>query len=364
MVRLHVLEEAAGVGLHGLPGVEAAQAHDLLHQGLGHDVALAVWSLDNGVALAGVQGDGQVSRQGPDGGGPDHEEELGRIQVGQLPLIPVHGELHIDGGAGVVLVLDLRLRQGGLVMGAPVHGLQPLVDIPLLVHLAEDLYLLGLKAGVHGQVGVLPVPHNADALEGLHLDAHVVLGELVAGGAELGDAHGLAVELVLLDDGGLNGHPVVVPAGDIGGVVAPHGVGPGDDVLDGLVHGSAHVDAAVGEGRAVVEVEERLALVLFEKLMVDVLGLPAPQHLRLPLGQARPHGKFGLGEIDGLVVVHFCVPPLMVSGYSLFSKENSMAPQFRQIVPGYWGSAEKTFDEKADLVWSPTGHRRTASFGR
>ena len=151
---------------------------------------------------------------------------------------------------------------------------------------------------------MLPVPHHADALEGLHLDPHVVLGELVAGGAELGDAHGLAVELVLLDDGGLNGHAVVVPAGDIGGVVAPHGIGPGDDVLDGLVHGRSHVDGPVGERGAVVEIEEELALVFLEKLVVDILRLPALQHLRLPLGQARPHGETGLRQVDGLVVVH------------------------------------------------------------
>ena len=36
------LEEAAGMGLHDLKTAEAAQAHDLLHQGLGHDIMLSV----------------------------------------------------------------------------------------------------------------------------------------------------------------------------------------------------------------------------------------------------------------------------------------------------------------------------------
>ena len=44
--------------------------HDLLRQGLGHDIQLAVGGLHHGVALVGVQGDGQVAGQGPDGGGP------------------------------------------------------------------------------------------------------------------------------------------------------------------------------------------------------------------------------------------------------------------------------------------------------
>ena len=66
----------------------------------------------------------------------------------------------------------------------------------------------------------------------------------------------------------------------------------------------AHVQCAVGERRAVVEVEEGLALIFLEQLVVHVLLLPPGQHLRLPLGQTRPHGEVGLGQIDGLVVVH------------------------------------------------------------
>ena len=234
-------------------------------------------------------------------------------QMAQLALIVMHGELHIHGGAGIVLILDLSLSQSGLVMVAPVHGLQALVDVALLVHLAKDLDLLGLKAGIHGLVGVLPVGHHAQALEALHLDADILLGIGVAGGTEVGHAHGLAVELLLLDDGALDGHTVVIPAGDIRGVPATHGVGPDDEVLQGLVQGVAHVEAAVGERRAVVKGEAGLALVLLQQLVVEVHVLPALEHLRLPLGQTRPHGEVGLGQIDGLVVIHDASPFIFVS---------------------------------------------------
>ncbi len=312
MVRQHVFEEAAGVGFHDLPGVKAPQAHDLLRQSLGHDIELAARGLHNGVALGGVEGDGQVAGEGPDRGGPDHKEEFAVIKGPQLPQVVVHRELHIDGGDGVLLILDLGLRQGGFVVGAPVHGFEALVDIALLVHLAEDLHLLGLEAGVHGEIGVIPVAHNANPLKRLPLDVHIVGGEVVAGGAEFRDTHGLVVQLIFLDDGGFNGHTVVVPAGNIGGVVATHGVGAGDDILDGLVHGGSHMNGPVGERGAVVEVEKGLALVLLEKLVVDVFRLPALQHLRLPLGQARPHGEVGLREIDGFVVVHWVIPPCII----------------------------------------------------
>ena len=200
-----------------------------------------------------MQSDGQVAGQRPDGGRPDHEVQLAVIQLGQLAQIVVHGELHIDGGAGIVLVLDLGLGQRRLVVGAPVHGLQALVDVAVLVHLAEHTDLLRLEAGIHGLVGVLPVAHHAHALEALALHVDIVVGKLVAGGAELGDAHGLVVQLVLLDDGGLDGHAVVIPAGDIGRVVAAHGVAAGDEVLQRLVQGVTHVQRTVGERRAVVQ---------------------------------------------------------------------------------------------------------------
>ena len=100
----------------------------------------------------------------------------------------------------------------------------------------------------------------------------------------------------------------------------------GDEVLDGLVQGVAHVQGAVGEGRAVVQGEEGLALVLLQQFLVDVLLLPASEHLRLPLGQTCPHGEVGLRQIDGLVVIHI-FPPIFkpVSECSLIPGENDPA---------------------------------------
>ena len=314
MVRQHILKERALVGLHDLIVGNTRHAHHLVGEGLSHNIHLAAAVvLHHGVALGGMQRNGQVAGQGPDGGGPDHEVQLGLVQMAQLALIVMHGELHIHGGAGIVLILDFRLGQSGLIVITPVYGLEALVDVALLVHLTEDLHLLGLKAGVHGLVGVLPVAHNAQALEALHLDADVLLSILMAGSTEIGHAHGLAVELLLLDDGALDRHTVVIPAGDIGGVAAPHGVGAGDDVLQGLVQGMAHVQAAVGERRAVMQGEAGLALVLLQQLVVEVHVLPALEHFRLPLGQARPHGEVGLGQIDGLVVIHDASPFIFVS---------------------------------------------------
>ena len=299
----HVLEEAAGMGLDDLKALKAAGLHDLFGQRLGQDIALAVGRLDDGIALVRVEGDADVAGQGPDGGGPDQKEELRVIQVRELALVVGHGELDVDGGAGVVLIFDLGLGQGGLVLGAPVDRLQALVDVSVAVHLAEDAHLVGLEALGHGAVDVIPVTQHAQTLEAFLLLLDVLLGIGLAGGAEVRHAHGLVVQLLLLDDGALNGHAVVVPAGDVGGIVAPHGVGADDEVLDGLVQGVTHVDVAVGEGRAVVEGEAGMAFVLLQQLVIKIRFLPLFQHVRLPLGQAGTHGEIGFRQIQRSIKV-------------------------------------------------------------
>ena len=153
---------------------------------------------------------------------------------------------------------------------------------------------------------MLPVAHDAHAAEALHLHIDVVLGKLLAGGTELRDAHLLAVELVLFDNGGLDGHTVVIPAGNVRGQVAAHGIAAGDKVLQRLIQRVAHVDVAVGKRRAVVQAEQRLALVLFQQLVVKVQLFPVCQHIRLALGQTGAHGKAAFGHVQCLFVFHVC----------------------------------------------------------
>jgi hypothetical protein len=77
MLGQHQLKEGAGMLLHDLVAVEAADVHDVVRQGLGHDVHFAVGGLDHDVALVRMEGDAQVAGQRPDGGRPDDEVELG-----------------------------------------------------------------------------------------------------------------------------------------------------------------------------------------------------------------------------------------------------------------------------------------------
>ena len=307
MLGQHILKEGAGVAGQDLVVLEAADVHDLVHQGLGHDVGVPIVRLDENIAVPGVEADSQVAGQGPDGGGPDHEVGVGQVKLAELAQIVLHGELDVNGGDGIVLVLDVGLGHGGNAVGAPGHGLQALVDVALVEHPAKNLDLLGLKVLVHGAVGMLPVANHAQTLKAAHLLLDEVLGEGLTGFPELGDGQVL-VELLLGGlDGPLNGQAVVVPAGDVGGIVAHHGVGTDDEVLQGLIQGVAHVDIAVGEGRAVVKHKPGQILVLLQHGLVQVHFFPAFQHARLPGGEAGLHGEVGFWGDDGVFIIHWKV---------------------------------------------------------
>ena len=223
--------------------------------------------------------------------------------MSELALVVIHRELHIDRGDRVFVVFDLRFRQGGLIVGAPVNRLESLVDVAIAVHLSEDAHLIGFEAGVHRIVRMLPVADDTEALEARHLDLGVLLGIVVAGAAEVGGGHFLVVELLLLDDRALNGHSVVVPAGDVGDIAAAHHVAAIDEILQGLVQCMAHVDVAVGEGRAVMEREERLALVLLQLQVVQIHFFPFLEHIRFAFGETGTHREVGFGEVQAGIII-------------------------------------------------------------
>ena len=303
----HELKAAALKGGKDLAGgvVQPGLLADPFTEVLGHDIHLSVGGLEEHVVKAGVEADGQVARDGPGGGGPDDEIHLGKVPVlPQLALVVPNGELHKDGGTGVVLVLDLSLGQGGLVVGAPIDRLQALVDKALFGHLAEDLDLLGLKLGEQGNVGVLPLAQHPQPLELAGHFCHIALGVLPAFAAELGGGHLLPFHALILQDRRLNGQAMGIPAGDVGGAEARHVLGLHDKILQDLVEGGTDVDVAVGVGRAVVEDKAGLALVALYHLVIKVFLLHGFEHVGLPLGQGRPHGELGLGQVYGGVVVH------------------------------------------------------------
>ena len=228
----HLHAAGAEVHFHVLVGHDGDfTVHEGQDAGLAHDVLVPL--------VVGVHGHAGVAQHGFGTGGGHDDVTAG---------LPGDGVLDVPQLAGLVHIFHLCVGQGGDAVGAPVDDAGALVNEALFIQLAEGLPDGFGAALVHGEpgpvpvaggahlfllghdpvaVGVLPVP---DPLQEL-LPAQVVAGEAL-----------LDPQLFLHLD--LGGDACVVSAGDPQGGVALHPLKADQDVLEGAVHGVAHVELA------------------------------------------------------------------------------------------------------------------------
>ena len=171
-----------------------------------------------------------------------------------------HREAHPDRRAGVVVVLDLRLGQRGLLDRRPHHRAQAAIQRAVQQELADLARRSRLRSGgpwwrsarascprrPGGGTPPSARPANARHRRGTR-----------RGTAAPGRRPCPLRLAVLLLDLPLDRQAVAVPAGDVVGVVAGHLARAVDDVLVDLVQRGADMDVAVRVGRAVMQDELR-----------------------------------------------------------------------------------------------------------
>ena len=222
-------------------------------QRLGHDQALraaVAVELGEHVVIHRVQGDRLVcgqrpGRRGPDGDGRaqqvvrrESEAPRGVVCVGNL-------EPHVDCGRGALLVLDFRLCERRAAVEAPVHGLEAPHQVAATDDRGKGAQLLRLEARGHGDVGIVPVAHHAEALEIDALDVDLGRRIFAAGLAERIGVELLADPAMLLLDLLLDRQAVAVPSRHVGRVESIERAGLDDDVFQDLVDGMTEVDHAI-----------------------------------------------------------------------------------------------------------------------
>ena len=87
-----------------------------------------------------------------------------------------HLEFHPDHVALVVLILDLRLGQRGLLHYRPHHRLRPAIELPTLRELQKLTRNDRLGAEIHRRIGMIPVTDDAEPLEFLALHVEPFCG--------------------------------------------------------------------------------------------------------------------------------------------------------------------------------------------
>jgi hypothetical protein len=241
-----------------------------------------------GVVEVRMQSDAEIGRQGPGRGGPDDEV----IAIRQ-------SKLHIDRRRGLFFILHLGFREGGLGAVAPEDGALGTIDEAFFQELRKGAHDVGLIGRREREVGVLPVAEDAEALEGLALDVDELAGVGFRARADFGRGEVLG----FLHDFELDGQAVAIPAGDVGSVEAGHGLGLHDEVLEHFVQRGAHVDVAIGKGRAVMQDELRASGGLLHDALIKAARFPFGQALGLASHEIRLHGEVGLRQADGVFVV-------------------------------------------------------------
>ncbi len=294
VVKKTVLVEPLDDGLAGLVAVHAGELAVAVHDdgvlvedvdlleavGLAHGVVVGVMGrrhLDEARAEAGVD---MPIGEDRDLAVHDRQHDLGAHELGLL------GVGRRDGHAGVaehglgtgrgdgdvldavdgldervaqepqvallVLVLGLVVGDGRRTVGAPVDDALAAVDEAVVVPVAEDLAHGAAELRAHGELLVVEIDRAAHAAD-LRDDGAAVLvrpvpagvHELLATDLQAGDA--LALELLV--DLGLGRDARMVGAQDPTGRAAAHAVVADVGVLDGVVHGVAHVQDAGDVGR-------------------------------------------------------------------------------------------------------------------
>ncbi len=192
-------------------------------------------------------------------------------------------------------ILHLRLRERGLVVNAPVHRLQTLIDKALLEEVKERLGDRRLIRQRHGQVGIAPSAKHPEPLKLAALQVHILLRVLAACPANRQRLHLELLPSQLLIHLDLDRQTVAVPSRHIRRIEAGHGLRLHHKVLDALVQRMPQVDRAVGVRRAVMEDVPWPPRASLTNLVVQPLLLPCLQTRRLVQRQVRLHGKAGLG---------------------------------------------------------------------
>ena len=162
-----------------------------------------------------ADGDGEVRREGPRGGGPDNHGGAGWeiFALGDV-------ERNVDGGGLFVFVFDFGFGKGGLRAIGPKDGAFAPVNEVLFDEDGEGAEDVGFVDWIERQVGVFPVAEDTEAAELLALQVDVFAG---VGLGALADFDGSEAGL-FFDHFEFDGESVAVPTGDEGRTETGHGL--------------------------------------------------------------------------------------------------------------------------------------------
>ena len=185
---------------------------------LGSDQPFLTANGDERVIEIGMDADGQIGRDSPGCGGPNHDISVFR----QNALAVSDLKLNVDGSGFHIRIFDLSLGQSGLAMRAPIYRFQALVYIALLGHFGKSADLGSFEIRIQSEIRIIPIARHTETTELLFLSFHITESELLAAIAEHQFIGITAIQAQSVDSLGLDRQTVGVPARHVRSVKTAH----------------------------------------------------------------------------------------------------------------------------------------------
>ena len=203
----------------------------------------------------------------------------------------------------MVLVFYFGFGQSCAAIAAPINGLFATHNAITFHESAQFAGSGCLVFRLHGHVRVVPDAEYAQTFEFLALGVQPLGGVRSTNFADGQRVEFFILFLEFLFNFVLNGQTMTIPAGNVLSFLSLHVSGFDDDVLENLVQSGPHVNVAVGIGRTIMQNILIVCVTGSNHSVVRFVLFPELEHLRLALLEVGLHGKFGLRQEQGFLIV-------------------------------------------------------------
>ena len=215
-------------------------------------------------------------------------------------------ERHVDLRAGDVFIFNFGFRQRGFFHRGPHDRFGPAIKLAGFGEFHQLRNDGRFRREIHGEIGIIPIPIDAEPFELLTLNIDPILRISAAFGAEFLNRHLILVQLFLaifLFHLPFDGQAMAIPAGHIGRVFAEQSLGADHHIFQDMVERMADMHIPVRIRRAIMQDEFFTPRPRRAGLRVHVRRLPFGEDGRLLLRQASLHGEISLRQEDGVFKV-------------------------------------------------------------
>ena len=308
MLCLHVFALAALKGCNnGIAGL-ACFRHSRFIQCRSHYVIFTV-ALNQRILKIRAKANRLVCGNCPGCGRPNDKVGMRKVSAlcCQETLVICYTKFYVNGIAGILCVLNFSFRQCSFAVRAPVNRLKALVNQTFFAHIRKNFNLLCFIVMRQGNVWMGPIAKTTQTLKFIALTVNVGKREFTANFAQLYIRNRFTVSNTGLFAGFQLGRQAMrIPAGNIRRLKTGHVLGTDNHIFQNFVESGSQMDIAVCIRRAIMQDINRLALIFFHDLTVQVFCFPRRKSIRLPFGQMRLHREFSFWQIQSAFIIHRC----------------------------------------------------------